>query len=147
MFKIKKEGANTDFLSTIGGWAKGEWLESWRIIFYPQLSEESSMAKRLFCIIYSLITMVFVTSWPAARLADVIAVEKKLTGRWLIYSFIITSIITGGRGSGFGGALLYCRSAEPLLLFQLLLKLQENKVCEICKHLPPSKWRLWIIQT
>lgn len=42
---------------------------------------EKAAAKLLFCIIHSLITIVFVTSWPEAKLADVIAVEKKLTGR------------------------------------------------------------------
>lgn len=57
------------------------WYEPWRISFHHHLPRESTVAKLLFRIIPSLITIVFATSWPEAKLADVIAVEKKLTGR------------------------------------------------------------------
>ena len=53
------------------------WYELWRITFHHHFSEESSVARLLlFCITHSLIKIVFVTSWPKAKLADVIAVEK-----------------------------------------------------------------------
>lgn len=52
------------------------WYESWRITFHYHFSEESSMARLLLCITHSLIKIVFVTSWPKAKLADVITAEK-----------------------------------------------------------------------
>lgn len=49
---------------------------------FPSSSpQRKQCAKLLFCTIHFLITIVFVTSCPEAKLADVIAAEKrKLTG-------------------------------------------------------------------
>lgn len=70
-----------DFLTDVTGGGRGSrYCEPQRITFYHQLPGESCAAKLLFCSIYSMITIVFVTSCPEAKLANVMAVEKKLTG-------------------------------------------------------------------